>query len=297
MNVPDSLADDAPSGKTDRPDARRCAADGCTTDVDPVQAPDGTWLGPTDLCDDCQARQTRHRQLQEIRTRRFKAAWRKAGIPKNVADDLNDESVTLDERIKGALQPAIETPPTGGSFPCATYLHGPVGSGKTTAACWALKAYLRRWRRNEPKRIEEYGDDYDDAWGRCTARFAPLVELLADKRESFGGGKEVQMQTYREADFLVLDDLGREQPSKSGWAAEQIYLLVNYRVNERLPTVFTSNYPVHGLPEGNRDTTGGETRCNYDDRVVSRILQMCGSQTDTLYHIELSGDYRRERRP
>jgi DNA replication protein DnaC len=43
----------------------------------------------------------------------------------------------------------------------------------------------------------------------------------------------------REAELLVLDDLGSEQ--NSSWASEKLFQLLNYRYNSRFPTVITTN--------------------------------------------------------
>ena len=43
----------------------------------------------------------------------------------------------------------------------------------------------------------------------------------------------------REAELLVLDDLGSEQ--NSPWASEKLFQLLNYRYNSRFPTVITTN--------------------------------------------------------
>ena len=41
-------------------------------------------------------------------------------------------------------------------------------------------------------------------------------------------------------DLLALDDFGAQ--SDTAWAREKLYQLVNYRVNNDLPTVVTSNW-------------------------------------------------------
>jgi DNA replication protein DnaC len=43
----------------------------------------------------------------------------------------------------------------------------------------------------------------------------------------------------REAELLVLDDLGAQQSSP--WANEKLFQLFNYRYNSRFPTVITTN--------------------------------------------------------
>jgi DNA replication protein DnaC len=77
----------------------------------------------------------------------------------------------------------------------------------------------------------------------------------------------------REAELLVLDDLGAHQGSP--WANEKLFQLLNYRYNSRYPTVITAN--KQGL-------------ATIDERILSRI-----SDTGLVTSVALNGalDYRR----
>jgi len=59
----------------------------------------------------------------------------------------------------------------------------------------------------------------------------------------------------REAEMLVLDDLGAHQSSP--WANEKLFQLLKYRYNSRFPTVITAN------PKGLQA---------IDERIYSRIM-------------------------
>ena len=48
-----------------------------------------------------------------------------------------------------------------------------------------------------------------------------------------------EFKKMREAEVLILDDLGAEQSTP--WANEKLFQLLNYRYNARLSTVFTTN--------------------------------------------------------
>jgi DNA replication protein DnaC len=69
------------------------------------------------------------------------------------------------------------------------------------------------------------------------------VELLQEIRDSFGpDGKPTK--TYQRclvAPLLVLDDMGKAKPSE--WALERFYQLINYRIENMLPIVVTTNDP------------------------------------------------------
>lgn len=68
-----------------------------------------------------------------------------------------------------------------------------------------------------------------DLLDRLRAAFAPTAEETFDE----------EFAKMREAEVLILDDLGSEQ--STGWAREKLFQLLNYRYNARLATVFTTN--------------------------------------------------------
>src|SRR5258708_30131896 len=76
----------------------------------------------------------------------------------------------------------------------------------------------------------------------------------------------------REAEMLVLDDLGTQQSSP--WANEKLFQLLNHRYNAGSPTVITTN------PEGLRAT---------DARIRSRLSDVRLVTTLTLAQVH---DYR-----
>ena len=85
------------------------------------------------------------------------------------------------------------------------------------------------------------------------ALYVIAPEMLKYIREGFD--KENQrlhdsaskrLQQIRTADVLLLDDLGAEKSSE--WAVEQLYLILDYRYREELPTVIASNYTAETLP-------------------------------------------------
>lgn len=88
--------------------------------------------------------------------------------------------------------------------------------------------------------------------------FAVVPDLLAHLRATFAPtSTEVYDQLFakmREAELLVLDDLGAHQSSP--WASEKLFQLLNYRYNARYPTVITANKP--GLS-------------SIDERIQSRL--------------------------
>ena len=73
--------------------------------------------------------------------------------------------------------------------------------------------------------------------------FTTVIDLLDHLRATFvPTSNEVYDQLFsrmREAEVLVLDDLGAQQSSP--WANEKLFQLLNYRYNSRFPTVITAN--------------------------------------------------------
>ncbi|HLJ34141.1 MAG TPA: ATP-binding protein, partial [Ktedonobacteraceae bacterium] len=73
--------------------------------------------------------------------------------------------------------------------------------------------------------------------------FTVVPDLLAHLRSTFGSNAteayDQRFAKMREAELLVLDDLGAHQSSP--WASEKLFQLLNYRYNSSFPTVITAN--------------------------------------------------------
>jgi DNA replication protein DnaC len=124
------------------------------------------------------------------------------------------------------------------------YLCGGVGTGKTHLAVAVLNELVRR--------------------KRVPSLFVTVPELLDNLRETYnkpGRNLDEWMDAVQNADFLVLDDLGSERPTE--WVRERIFVIVNHRYREALPTIFTSNI-------GPKDLAA-----QLSERTASRIIAMC----------------------
>ncbi|MBV8695215.1 MAG: ATP-binding protein [Ktedonobacteraceae bacterium] len=108
--------------------------------------------------------------------------------------------------------------------------------------------------------------------------FTVVPDLLAHLRATFSPNSteayDVRFAKMREAELLVLDDLGAHQSSP--WANEKLFQLLNYRYNTRYPTVITAN--ASGL-------------ASVDERIISRL-----SDRSLVTTVVLNGaqDYRRQ---
>ena len=165
----------------------------------------------------------------------------------------------------------------------AAYLHGKTGTGKTQQGAEVIRAALGQ-------RLSRYGLDAPERFGGALRPFPPLVfvgeaQLLASMRP--GRRDPVDLEHYLDAELLVLDDLGIAKGSK--WAYENINAVIQSRYHSHLPTVFTSNRTLPELRQGEL----------YDERLTSRIFEMCGGweaqQAGTLAVVELTTNYRMPR--
>ena len=130
---------------------------------------------------------------------RLRAASEAAGVPPAFMAAAPDASA------QGALRSGR-----------GVWLFGPVGVGKTHAACAMLRGWLS---------------------GGGRGLFCTEQGMLASVRASFSGGGD-GLAPYLSAPLLVLDDVGKERASE--WVASQLFRLVDERGSHGLPTVATS---------------------------------------------------------
>lgn len=111
------------------------------------------------------------------------------------------------------------------------------GSGKTFLACCLGKSVMMR---------------YD-----LKMRFITVPDYLAMVGDSYNRerGERDKSQVYRKCDLLIFDDIGSQK--KGEWHEQEIFRLVNERLNNGKITIYTSNMPPEVL--------------NVNDRTISRI--------------------------
>lgn len=93
--------------------------------------------------------------------------------------------------------------------------------------------------------------------------FVVVPNLLDEIRNSFkeeGGSREL-VSRIRSKRLIVLDDLGKERATD--WVSEELYKLINFRYEQELPTIITSN----------RSTQEMEKQLGY--ATVDRLAEMC----------------------
>lgn len=89
------------------------------------------------------------------------------------------------------------------------------------------------------------------------------LKSLLGKPDEF----EDRINMLKSVDVLMLDDIGAELPS--AWVRDEILCpILNYRVQEKLPVFFTTNYTIEGLRKFYISPDGSN---NSADRLMSRI--------------------------
>lgn len=134
------------------------------------------------------------------------------------------------------------------------FFHGIAGSGKTSKSLFFVKKWLKLSKI--PAELETENVKF--------VRFSDLVELSKStfKDGYEGANSREEIREITRCCFLVLDDLGTEKNTE--YVDKIIYDLINYRFEEELQTVFTSNYSLENITK------------NYHDRIASRITEICG---------------------
>ena len=131
------------------------------------------------------------------------------------------------------------------------FLHGSYGTGKTyLVICLAREIYF----------------NYNKGF-----KFYSVPALLEKTRSSFNHNEDedvinpMEDLTSYPPNILFLDDIGKEKPSD--WVREQLYILINSRYENLLPTIFTSNCNAKELSN------------NLGEAIISRIYEMCDIYT------------------
>ena len=131
------------------------------------------------------------------------------------------------------------------------YLHGSFGSGKT----YILAALLNELAKNGANTVIMY-----------------YPEMLRNLKESFASDFDDKMNLFKTCDVLLLDDLGAEHVT--GWNRDEILsTILNYRMEEGLPTFITSNLNKDELIEHLSYTDSFKDPLKAE-RIVQRINQL-----------------------
>lgn len=170
--------------------------------------------------------------------------------PETSRDTYREKASTLLEAAVNFVHEVVSLAPGVKGL----FITGPIGSGKTqlvSGICNELRA------------------------GGVEVRFFVVPELLEQaKAEMFDdGSKKDVFSLAKKAQVLVLDDLGAH--NYTPWIVNSLFNLINYRLNEELTTIITTNLSLEEI----------DTR--LDERIASRILELCNS-----YELDVDADIR-----
>ena len=97
-------------------------------------------------------------------------------------------------------------------------------------------------------------------------------EFLRDLKTSFQSGYNEKYESVKRIPILLIDDIGSEVTTQ--WGRDEIFCpLMQYRMEQKLPTFFTSNLNLEQLKEHFSVTKDG-TDIVKSGRIIERIKQM-----------------------
>lgn len=135
-------------------------------------------------------------------------------------------------------------------------LAGGYGLGKTHLALATGKESLKYFAKKKAEKSRSTTSSLQKV------KFISSSEMIQSIRDSYDSDQLDEMQLmngYKKAPLLIIDDLGTEKASE--WQQEKIYIILNYRYNELLPTIITTNL------------TGPELKDHISPRVVERMIE------------------------
>lgn len=175
---------------------------------------------------------------------------RKAISPEKGKDTYHDKAA----KLLADVEEFIEQVKKDEDYVKGLFINGPIGSGKTHL----VSAIYNELTAHD-----------------VNVEFFVVPDLLEQgKADMFDekGGKDV-FGRAKKAKVLILDDLGAH--NYTTWTINQLYSLINYRLNNMLTTIITTNLDLEDIDD------------RLDERIGSRILELC-----KVYNLDVDMDIR-----
>ena len=137
------------------------------------------------------------------------------------------------------------------------YIFGNTGTGKTFLAKTLHNELLRRYKDS------------------CFIKAVDMALMLRKSATSWDKNSADIIQQLRRVKHLIVDDIGTQKNTE--FIREAIYAIFDYRYDQKLPTVVTTNVPLDDLKE-------------EDARLESRLSDKSWMQTIVMY----GKDFRKE---
>ncbi|PYZ93719.1 primosomal protein DnaI [Salipaludibacillus keqinensis] len=193
-------------------------------------------------------------------------------IPKEMTqvsfEDFHEDHPSRMHAYTKAMAFCAEVKPGGDGR--GLYIHGPFGVGKTFLV-GAIANYLAD---EEMSTMIVYAPDF----------FRELKNGISD------GSYQGKMDLVKQAPVLILDDIGAE--TMSNWIRDDILgAILQFRMMEKLPTIFTSNFDLHELEIHLSSTQRGGVE-RVDQLKAKRILERIKHLNDV---IDMKGENKREK--
>jgi DNA replication protein DnaC len=196
---------------------------------------------------DAEARTTRACRCRPQRIAQAKAKKLSAVIPRRYSGVSFDRPpvTQISPRVVDAVRRFVGDLDANLDRGQGIWLHGEVGTGKTTLAMLVSKHALEQ--------------------GRSVAIYS-LPRLLSELRKTFDESSDLSylqlLDSLTMVDLLHIDDVGAERSNP--WVLEQLYSIVNARYEEEKSVIITTNLEHDQLSE------------QIGARTVSRLIEMCG---------------------
>ncbi|MEN1968256.1 primosomal protein DnaI [Lentibacillus sp. N15] len=195
-----------------------------------------------------------HNRVANEKQREQERLIRSLYMPKDILHanfnnmDIDDKRRTIVKQLMMFVKQAQTAIPEKGF-----YLSGPFGIGKT---------YLLGAMANELKQQN------------ISSMLIFMPEFVREMKSSIKDDSINQKIDYfKKADVLMLDDIGAE--TQSAWFRDEILgSILQYRMMERLPVFFTSNYSLEQLEEQLAISNRGGVEHVKAGRIIERIKQV-----------------------
>lgn len=222
------------------------------------------WFGANKDSCGCKEEKERQRLLEEQRKlliqERLDRLFQQSRLGRRFRD-RTFENFRIDEKNKRALQAVwryAERFHENLEIGKGLIIMGKIGTGKTHLAAAVLHKVISQMRTGILMAVPEL-----------------LDKIRATYREDAPIGSETLLEELKKVNLLILDDIGKEKPTI--WARERLYVIINARYENMLPTVYTTNCREE------------ELRQQIGEAITSRIYETCEPV------LLISSDYRKNK--